>query len=444
MTGILISYLLILFAIAIFTSHRQTVDGYLLNNRKTTTSLLAFSNVANYVGAGATIFIVSEIAQGSLVTGLGFVIGRPLSFILFSLIATKIRKIGQECNATTISDFFEYRFGIVNRRLMSLFQLVFIAMGVSIQVIASSWLISSVLGTSYFTSALILFAVSALYSTIGGIKADILTDTIQFMVIAILFVLLSIFIILTPDFIPSMDMLTDIGNPFQSDKMGTSLVLLMTMVVSLIVYPTNWQLTLSASDKKSAYKSCWYSALLSLIVQSFVVFFGLYAFGSLKNVTNYNLALFEVIKNTMPSCLAGLGLSALLAITMSSLDSLFVAGSSIISGEFLREKDNRSIWKIRLTTLIFGCLSFAIALGFPSISKMVYFYTAWGLIPIVVTLLGIYNVNISNKSVALSMIISMLAIFVIYPLAGFASIWIIPLLSMIIIVAMNKLENSSI
>lgn len=440
MITILILYLMILFAIAISTSHKQTVDGYLLNNRKTSASLLAFSNVANYVGAGATIFIVSEIAQGSLVTGLGFVIGRPLSFILFSLIAAKIRTIGQECNAATISDFFEYRFGIVNRRLMSLFQLIFIAMGVSIQIIASAWLISSVLGTSYYTSAIILFSVSALYSTIGGIKADILTDMIQFIVIGISFILLTIFIIATPDFNQSMDAITTINNPFQSDKLGTSIVLLLVMIVSLVVYPTNWQLTLSASDKKSAYKSCWYSALLSLVVQSFVIFFGLYAFGSLKNVTNYNLALFDVIKNTMPPYFAGLGLSALLAITMSSLDSLFVAGSSIISGEFFKKSNNKSIWKVRLTTLIFGCLSFATALGFPSISKMVYFYTAWGLIPIVVTLLGIYKVNISNKSVALSMIISMLAIFVIYPLDGFTSIWIIPLLSLVIVLILKNFK----
>lgn len=105
MTVILIFYLLILLAIAIYTSRKQTVAEYVLNNRMTGASLLAFSNVANYVGAGATIFIVSEIAQGSLVTGLGFVIGRPLSFIIFSLIAAKIRRIGQECNAVTISDF---------------------------------------------------------------------------------------------------------------------------------------------------------------------------------------------------------------------------------------------------------------------------------------------------------------------------------------------------
>ena len=435
MVTILGLYLLMLFAVAIYASRRQNVDGYLLNNRKTSASLLAFSNVANYVGAGATIFIVSEIAQGSLVTGLGFVVGRPLSFIVFALIAAKIRQVGRECNAATISDFFEYRFGVANRRLMSLFQLVFIAMGVSIQVIASSWLISSVLGTSYLVSAIILFAVSALYSAVGGIKADILTDMIQFMVIAALFVLLSIFIYINPDFTQSM---SKIGNIGMGNKLGTSLVLLLVMIVSLIVYPTNWQLTLSARDEKTAYKSCWYSAGLSLIVQSLVVFFGLYAFGALKGITNYNLALFELIQNTMPSYLAGLGLSALLAITMSSLDSLFVAGSSIISGEFLRKTSDNAIWEIRLITLLFGCLSFAIALCFPSISKMVYFYTAWGLIPIAVTLLGIYKINISQRSVFASMLISMLAIFIVYPLAGFASIWYIPLLSLIIVVVMNK------
>lgn len=429
MINILFVYLTVLFVIAIFASRRQTVNGYLLNNRKTSALLVAVSNVANYVGAGATIFIVSEIVQGSIVTGLGFVIGRPLSFILFSIIAPKIRKIGQECNATNISDFFDYRFGSANRQLMSLFQLVFIAMGVSIQVIASSWLISTVLGTSYLTSACLLFAISSLYSVVGGIKADILTDMMQFVFIVFLFIILTIFIVISPDFSYSMEAIRNINNPFLSDNIGTAIVLLLAMIVSLIVYPTNWQLTLSSTNEKTAYKACWYSAGLSLIVQSFIIFFGIYALGSLKNIANYNLALFDVINNTMPTYLSGLGLSALLAITMSSLDSLFVAGSSIIFGEFYRKTSNKAIGKVRLITLIFGGLSFALAIGFPSISKMVYFYTAWGLIPIIATLLGIYKVNVSNKAIFLSMSVSMLATIIIYPLAGFASIWIIPILS---------------
>lgn len=162
--------------------------------------------------------------------------------------------------------FFEYRFGVANRRLMSLFQLIFIAMGISIQVIASSWLISSVLGTSYFFSAVILFTISALYSAVGGIRADIFTDLIQFIVIGILFILLSIFIITNQDFVQSISAMNNMDNPFLNEKIGTAVVLLLVMIVSLIVYPTNWQLTLSASDEKSAYKSCWYSAGLSLIV----------------------------------------------------------------------------------------------------------------------------------------------------------------------------------
>ncbi len=429
----LLGYLFILFATAIYASHKQTVNGYLLNDRKTSAFLLAVSNVANYVGAGATIFIVSEIAQGSLVTGLGFVIGRPLSFILFSTIAAKIRRLGQECNAVNISDFFEYRFGPANKLLMSLFQLVFIAMGVSIQVIASSWLISSVLGTSYFASACLLFTVSALYSVVGGIKADILTDMIQFIFIVFLFIILSIFIVISPDFTDSMEAMRSISNPFLSDKIGTAIVLLLTMIVSLIVYPTNWQLTLSSVNEKTAYKACWYSAGLSLIVQSFIIFFGIYALGSLNGISNYNLALFDVINKTTPAYFSGLGLSALLAITMSSLDSLFVAGSSIIFGGFSRKTSDMTIWKVRLTTLLFGGLSFALAIGFPSISKMVYFYTAWGLIPIIATLFGIYKIRVSNKAVFLSMLFSMLATVIIYPLAGFASIWIVPILSILII-----------
>ena len=39
------------------------------------------------IGAGATVFVVSEMARGQFLSCFGFALGIPLSFILFGLIA---------------------------------------------------------------------------------------------------------------------------------------------------------------------------------------------------------------------------------------------------------------------------------------------------------------------------------------------------------------------
>ena len=151
-----IVYLIILLAIALYVSRKQSIKGYLLNNRKTSTFLLVLSNVATYIGAGATVFVVSEMAHGNLLSSLGLALGIPLSFVLFGLIAGKIRKSGTDFNTTTIADFFGIKFGRSNRILMSILQIVSIALTIGIQVVAVSWLIAHVLGISYLLAVIVI------------------------------------------------------------------------------------------------------------------------------------------------------------------------------------------------------------------------------------------------------------------------------------------------
>ncbi|MDR0967610.1 MAG: sodium:solute symporter family protein [Rickettsiales bacterium] len=413
-------------------------------NRETSTALLTFSSAATYIGAGCTVFVVSEIARGSLFTGLGLAIGVPLSFILFGLIAPKIRSFGRTFNAVTISDFFEKRFGVANRRLMSILQLVFIALTIGMQVVAVSWLISFVLGSSYLLSEVILFIFSMGYSAIGGIKADILTDTIQFWIMTALFVVLSVFIYISPDFMTNITTAVEsISNPLNNDTIGVFLLLLSVMAVGLIAYPTNWQLALSAKNEKSIQRSCWWAAGITFVIQMFVIFFGLYAFSTLSGIENYDLSLFNLIQNTMPKWMAGFGLSAILAISMSSLDSMFVAGSAIISGEFIKRRTSKKVWETRGITLLFGGLSFLLALLFPSIATLGYFSITWGLIPVAITLIGMYGIRLSSTAAFCSLLMPMVATLIIYPILGFQSVWIIPLLSLVIILGYDRVIKKS-
>lgn len=431
-----IVYLIILLAIALYVSRKQSIKGYLLNNRKTSTFLLVLSNVATYIGAGATVFVVSEMAHGNLLSSLGLALGIPLSFVLFGLIAGKIRKSGTDFNTTTIADFFGIKFGRSNRILMSILQIVSIALTIGIQVVAVSWLIAHVLGISYLLAVILLFSISSIYSAIGGLKADIITDAIQFFIIALLFVMLGIFIQTSPNFgTDIMVAFNNISNLINNNMALPFILLVGVMSVNLITQPTNWQLALSAQDESSIKKSCWWAAGITLIIQMMVLFFGLYAFGTLAHLSNHDLAFFQLIQNTMPKWMAGFGFAGLLAISMSSLDSSFIAASAIITGEFRNIKRTGTV---RLFTLLFGLFVFALVMAFPSIATLGYFSVAWSLIPLPAVLIGIYNKKTSNKTIFLSMLIPMFMTLIVYPVIGFLSVCFIPLLSGLIIFIGNK------
>lgn len=440
MLAILVGYLLILLAIASYVSKKQSIKGYLLNNRKTSTFLLTLSNVATYIGAGATVFVVSEMARGQFLSCFGFALGIPLSFVLFGLIAGKIRKVGTDFNATTISDFFDIRFGRTNRILMSILQLISIALSIGIQIVAVSWLTAHILGISYLLSVILVFGVSLIYSTIGGLKADIITDAIQFFIIMLLFVGLGFFIPLSENF--SQNMMVALNNvPAQINNsfVVSFLCLLVVMAVNLITRPTNWQLALSAQDENSIKKSCWWAAASSLLIQLMILFFGMYAFGTMSNLDNHDLAFFQLIENTMPTWMAGLGFAGLLAISMSTLDSAFIAASAIITGECTKVKKTSTV---RIFTLLFGLFVFGLIMLFPSISTLGYFSITWCLIPLPAVLFGIYNKKISPKTIFLSVLIPMIATLIVYPFIGFMSVFLIPLLSLLIITLSGRHKSS--
>lgn len=431
-----VCYLIILLAIALYVSRKQSIKGYLLNNRKTSTFLLTLSNVATYIGAGATVFVVSEMARGNFLSCLGLALGIPMSFVLFGLISGKIRKCGTDFNATTISDFFNIKFGRSNRILMSILQLIYIASVIGIQVVGVSWLVAHMLNVSYLLAVVLVFGVSTIYSAIGGLKADLITDAIQFFIIALLFVGLGFFIQISPNF--GTDIIaafSDMFVLFNKSMILPFVLIFLVLSVHLITQPTNWQLALSAQDEHSIKKSCWWSAGITFVIQMMVLFFGVYAFGTMANLSNHDLAFFQLIQNTMPKWLAGLGFTGLLAMSMSTLDSAFIAASAIITGEFRNIKKTGTV---RLFTLLFGLFVFTLVMVFPSIATLGYFSVTWGLIPLPAVLIGIYGKKTSGKTIFLSVLIPMIMTLIVYPIIGFLSVCFIPLLSVLIIFIGNR------
>ena len=112
---ILTLYLGLIFGITFLVSRNQTVKSYFLNDRKTSLSMMTFSGSATFLGAGATVFVVSEAVKGSLFTGIVMMLGFPLSFIILGFLAPRIRAMGNKFNAMTIADFYGDRFGNKNK-----------------------------------------------------------------------------------------------------------------------------------------------------------------------------------------------------------------------------------------------------------------------------------------------------------------------------------------
>ena len=162
---------------------------------------------------------------------------------------------------------------------MIIFQLIFYVMGIGMQVVAVSYLLSTLFEISYLSASILLFVISAAYSVIGGLKTDIITDAIQFGFILLTFILLAIFLVIDTNFTIVLDAIPQkMLMPFNQKNIPITLLMMCGILPYEIVSAHIWQRTLSAANTKIARDSSFLTAGVIFLIQAFMVFIGLYAF----------------------------------------------------------------------------------------------------------------------------------------------------------------------
>ncbi|MGF1701721.1 sodium/pantothenate symporter [Photobacterium makurazakiensis] len=181
----LVLYLMAVFALAIYTRrHRNTGNGflneYLVGNRSMGGFVLAMTLAATY--ASASSFIGGPGAAYKM--GLGWVllamIQLPAAWLTLGVLGKKFAIEARRHNALTLNDILYARYK--NRAVVifaSLALLLAFFGTMVVQFVGGARLLQTVTGLSY-SHGLMLFAITVgLYTTIGGFRAVVMTDTVQ-------------------------------------------------------------------------------------------------------------------------------------------------------------------------------------------------------------------------------------------------------------------------
>ncbi|MDO6707866.1 sodium/pantothenate symporter [Photobacterium sp. 1_MG-2023] len=181
----LVLYLAAVFALALFTRRRTQQDSgflseYLLGSRSMGGFVLAMTLAATY--ASASSFIGGPGAAYQM--GLGWVllamIQLPAAWLTLGVLGKKFAIEARKHNALTLNDMLYARYqhrGVVIFASLALLLAFFGTMVV--QFVGGARLLQTVTGLSY-AQGLMIFAVTVgLYTTIGGFRAVVMTDTLQ-------------------------------------------------------------------------------------------------------------------------------------------------------------------------------------------------------------------------------------------------------------------------
>ena len=178
--GTLAAYLGVLLWIGVRTARKiRTSTDYTLAGRNVPWVVLLATMAATMIGGGASVGTVSRVYQ----IGIAAVVvtcAWHLQLIFMGLCAApRLRGL----NLITVADFFELKFGPLARAMAMVNSLFFIVGNLVAQLVAMAMITSIIIGIPYGAALLIGATVTIFYSTVGGIRAVVQTDVLQFAIL---------------------------------------------------------------------------------------------------------------------------------------------------------------------------------------------------------------------------------------------------------------------
>jgi len=440
---ILFIYLALMFGVAWYFSRKESLSAYFLNNKKTSLWLMTFSTVATIVGAGGVVAIVSEVYNSGISYGLALPISFVAGMLILGIMAKKIKTIGDEYEAHTIVDFFAKRFDRKNKILTGILQILLLTIWIGVQAVAIASLASVLVGLEYEIALILSALVVILYTTIGGLKIDIITDFIQFWIILIVFLILAFIGYSEVGGISNLLSNVPQGhlNPFGFGGIGW---MIGVIVLSGFIYlgnTTHWQRIFSADNEKTAKNSFYLSIPFVILLGFIVLFLGLVSSVLLSGIKQ-EFAIFLLMDKILPPSLVGIGFASILAVIMSSIDSLLIGGSAIIyRGVFDKNELNskKKMLYARLITAIFGTIGFLIAFLIPNIITLSLLVTYLALIFVPPIIAGIYSKKTTSNASFYSIIIPTILLLVLFPFLKESTFVITSPLGILMIIFYDKI-----
>ncbi len=413
-------YLLAMLGIGVyFMFTNQSAEDYYVGGRKIGHFHIGLSVVATDVGGGFSIGL----------GGLGFIMGISGTWLLFTgligawvsavVLIPKVSKMAAKHNFLTFPQFLKQLFNSKVALMAGIISAIGYLGFTSSQMLAGAKLASATFPNITLQNALILMGVIAVvYTSIGGIKAVIFTDTIQWILLmaGLIFIAipLSYFAIggydtlvqtLPPEFF-------SLGNISWQQMVNWFITIVPIWFIGMTLY----QRIYAAGDKKNAQKAWFIAGLFEYPVMAFTgVILGLFARVAFLNgmigaesagTIDPEMGLPILLRTVLPVGLTGLILSAYFSAIMSTADSCLMAASgNVITDIFGKHKSKKIMLLSQGITLILGFAAILIAWKVPNVLELMlhsYSFMVSGLfIPVIA---GVFLKQPNNRGALWAMI----------------------------------------
>ncbi len=352
---------------------------YMVAGRRMGLMMVAFSLSANNIGGGCTTGLAQKAFGSWGMSACWYVLAASIAMIPLAYFAPKIRKT----MAVTIPEVVGRRFGKLSSNFTAILSVLSLFCLTSSQIAASGGVINALIPSIPLNVCLIFAGiVIILYTTMGGMIADQISDLVQFIIILVGLA------IATPIVLKSAGGWQAISAKLPGEKLSFTAIGWATIIGYIFNYfctflagPEMVSRFETAKDEKTARNASFVSAVLMAAMSIFPTLLGLAAFAlkdSLPSLAeNGSNAMMVVTGAYAPGIITGLISAAIICATMSSADSNLLCMSTMIINDLytglggkkqLTEK--QTIFWTRACNVIAALIAMVISLAGVSIVTM--------------------------------------------------------------------------
>ena len=351
-------------------------EDFMVAGRRLGPVLMAGTLAATEIGGGSSLGVV-EKAYGDWGMGASwYIITMAITFGFLTFLGSKFR----QSMVKTVPEYFRRRYGRSSGAITSVIMIIPLIGLTATQFIASSTIISVMLGVDYKIAVILVSVVVTIYAVMGGLWSVTLTDFVQ------VFLIVFGMMIAIPFALKTVGGWDNVVATLPKEKfyMVNSSINPKTIISLIVMYLASFTVGqeavsryYAARDDKAAVQGSLLAGLINIIYAFIPTVLGLITLALVTNGTipkdiimkdgpKYALPLLAM--HTMPSVVIGLLFAGIISATMSSADSDLLGAGSIFGNDIYKiyikphATSNEVMRTTKITMLVIGFLAMIVAL----------------------------------------------------------------------------------
>jgi len=397
--AIIAGYLLAILLLGLWSGKgMKTLADFSVSHRSYGSMVVFATLSASFIGGGFSIGNAEKVFRlgiANIVALWGF----SLKEILVARFIAP--RTGNFPGVISVGDLMDRGYGRIGRIVSGFFSVFLCAGIVGAQVGAMGIIFNVFLGIAPIWGIVIGCGIVITYSTVGGMRAVVLTDVVQFCVLAIGLPAALVFGLVKLGGVSAIKAAAPAGHfsiPAEGMTIGAFLSLFLTFLLGETLVPPYVQRLFIARDAGHTARGTMLSGIFSIPFFAITGATGLVAL-ALDPQLDPNQAMPYVVRTVLPAGVRGIVIAGVISIVMSSADSFLNGAATCCINDLVKPlrrhplSERQELLFVKLINGLVGILAVIFAIKIPSILDiLIYAYNFWApiiVVPLAAVLLGV-------------------------------------------------------